>query len=329
MKLLDPSYRKTFELRDIIDRYPPRLSDPNKALVFSICSPPQSQHSGKVTVTRWVASTLPEIFLRREQATSILQRIGYFTYDAPAAERMDWHLNFAHSDLFCAYGGPLFAQDEMQVAEHPACGSLRQALIDCGCLPATVGLDGPTPILIQGVERRCSIATDPSPEDHRPFGLYGNAFARASEIAIRKAVSLISPPTRSNLIAIEAPFGGHGKYTAEEINYVLLTAFTAFEAAVRETKAVASSLQTVIHTGYWGCGAYGGNRELMAILQTVCAYLAGVDQLIFYTGEDLKPFTAALSTLENLAPLNEPIPLETLAQRLLDRKFDWGESDGN
>ena len=110
---------------------------------------------------------------------------------------------------------------------------------------------------------------------------------------------------------------------------MLLTAFTAFEAAVRETKAVASSLQTVIHTGYWGCGAYGGNRELMAILQTVCAYLAGVDQLIFCTGEDLKPFTAALSTIENLATLNEPIPLETLAQRLLDRKFDWGESDGN
>jgi hypothetical protein len=50
--------------------------------------------------------------------------------------------------------------------------------------------------------------------------------------------------------------GGYGKYTAKDINYVLLTAFTAFEAAVRETKTVASSLQTVIHTGYWGCGAY-------------------------------------------------------------------------
>ena len=329
MKPLGPLYRKAFELQEIIDRYPPRLNNPNKALVFSICSPPQSQSSGQVTVSRWVPSTLPEIFLRRDQATSIRQRIGFFTYDAPAVERMDWHLNFAHSDLFCAYGGPLFAQDEMQVAEHPACGSLRQALIDCDCLPETVGPDGPTPILIQGVERRCSIATDPNPDEHRPYGLYGNAFARASEIAIRKAVSLISPPTRSNLIAIEAPIGGHGKYTGEDINYVLLTAFTAFEAAVRETKALASSLQTVIHTGYWGCGAYGGNRELMAILQTVCAYLAGVDQLIFYTGEDLKPFTAALSTIENLAPLNEPIPLETLAQRLLDQKFDWGESDGN
>jgi hypothetical protein len=114
MRPLGPSYRKAFELQDIVDRYPPRLSDPNEALVFSISSPPQSEHSGQVTVTRWVASALPEIFLRRQQATSIFQRIGYFTYDAPAAERMDWHLNFAHSDLFCAYGGPLFAQDEMQ-----------------------------------------------------------------------------------------------------------------------------------------------------------------------------------------------------------------------
>lgn len=89
MKPLGPLYRKAFELQDIVDRYPPRLSDPNKALVFSISSPPQSQHSGQVTDTRWVASTLPEIFLRRQQATSILQRIGYFTYDAPSAERME------------------------------------------------------------------------------------------------------------------------------------------------------------------------------------------------------------------------------------------------
>ena len=47
-KPLGPLYRKAFELQDIIDRYPPRLSDRNKALVFSISSPPQSEHSGQV-----------------------------------------------------------------------------------------------------------------------------------------------------------------------------------------------------------------------------------------------------------------------------------------
>ncbi len=41
---------------------------------------------------------------------------------------VEWHVNFADPRLFTAYGLGLFAQDEMQVAEHPALGALREAL---------------------------------------------------------------------------------------------------------------------------------------------------------------------------------------------------------
>jgi hypothetical protein len=51
---------------------------------------------------------------------------------------MEWYLNFAHYNLFCAYGGSLFAQDEMQVAEHPPLCSLREALLDSNIKPLTV-----------------------------------------------------------------------------------------------------------------------------------------------------------------------------------------------
>lgn len=42
----------------------------------------------------------------------------------------------------------------------------------------------------------------------------------------------------------------------------------------------------MIHTGWWGCGAFGGNRRLMAILQFAAAQLAGVDAVVFHRGSD-------------------------------------------
>ena len=66
---------------------------------------------------------------------------------------MDWYLNFAHYDLFCAYGGALFAQDEMQVVEHPALASLRHALLDEGIKPLCVEHGDATPA---GVETVCA-----------------------------------------------------------------------------------------------------------------------------------------------------------------------------
>lgn len=324
-----PIYRQVLGLQDIFDRYPPRLTNFNKRLVFDLVCPPGATHHGTVIVSRWGPTQLPGKFVRVEKQLTLQHRSGYFTYDTPSAHRLDWHLNFAHSDLFCAYGGPLFAQDEMQVAEHPICGSLRQALLACDCPPSTTGKNGPTPILIQGVERRCSIATDPCPEALRPYGLYGNAFARASEIAIRKAVTIIDPPTRSNLIAMEAPYGRRGRYGRDDIQNILLTAFTGYLAARQETSSSAPELQTAIHTGYWGCGAYGGNRELMAILQIIAATLAGVHMLCFYTGEDSRPYEHAIESLDVIAPWNSMIDLDDCIQSILDRGYQWGVSDGN
>jgi len=36
-----------------------------------------------------------------------------------------WYVNFADPRLFTAYGSGLFAQDEIQAAEHPILGHLR------------------------------------------------------------------------------------------------------------------------------------------------------------------------------------------------------------
>ncbi len=87
------------------------------------------------------------------------------------------------------------------------------------------------------------------------------------------ATTFIDPPTFSNIVAMEAPPGGHGPYTRDEIEDILATAFIGFSACRLESGSVGA----IVHTGNWGTGAYGGDRVLMALLQLIAARLAGLD----------------------------------------------------
>ncbi|GAB1543223.1 hypothetical protein NUACC21_58970 [Scytonema sp. NUACC21] len=328
--------RHTFNAQHLVDAYPPKLKNKNKKIVYQIACPPGGFHSGEVMFSRWRAMPLPPILSSSNHRTEFEERNGYFEYE-PLSEKNDeveWYLNFAHSDLFCAYSGPLFAQDEMQVAEHPALGSLREALLDGGIEPLTVEAGEPTPVLIRGVERRCAIATDSNIEQARPYGLYGNNFARATPEAIELATKPLNPPTVTNIIAMEAPLSGYGFYTQEEIQYVLATAFTGFSAAKVESYSESEREPVVIiHTGFWGCGAYGGNRILMALLQLLAARLAQVNRLVFHTGVDAigaQDFATAQRILnEHLAPVGSNVEVSALITQLHAMKFQWGVSDGN
>jgi hypothetical protein len=155
---------------------------------------------------------------------------GVFNYAASQeSSRVEWHMNFADPDLFVAYGSPLLAQDELQVAEHPILGALRQALDEMGTSAETVDAQyRPTPITITGVQRRCAIDTLPNPKAGRPRGLYGNAFARASVSEVTAATKVILPPTISHILAIAAPAGGDGEYSYDEIVYIATAAYTGF-----------------------------------------------------------------------------------------------------
>ncbi len=228
--------QQEFNAQDLVTEFPARLSDRNKKTVFGMSSPPGAVHAGAISFSRWRLMSLPATVMRSERSPGFELHENYFTYDPSPKGRVDWHLNFADYDLFCAYGGPLFAQDEMQVAEHPALASLRHGLIESGLKPVT-GEDGnPTPVTVMGVERRCQIATDPNVAEGRPYGLYGNRFSIAAEEVVRGATEIIDPATVSNILAIEAPPGGRGRYTREQIESVFLTVCTGFSAAVFETK---------------------------------------------------------------------------------------------
>jgi len=330
-----PICRRVLDAQKLVAEFPPRITNPNKQLVYLIACPPGSAHSGQIAFSRWTGMGLPTALEADGARTRFEARGDYFDYEPPpeGSPAVEWYLNFAHSHLFCAYGGPLFAQDEMQVAEHPALGSLREALLRSDIKPLTVENGKPTPALVRGVERRCRVATDRNAALGRPNGLYGNNFSMASAEAVARATQAVTPPTISNLLAMEAPPGGCGRYTRQEIEYILSTAFTGFAAARLESCQVrARPSEVVVHTGFWGCGAYGGNRILMALLQLLAARMARLDRLVFHTG-DAASSHAILQACETLQQVVEsgaqPRKVSDIVLQVESIGFQWGVSDGN
>lgn len=326
--------RLDFDAAELMAEHPPVLRDPNKRVVFDIACRPDDEHHGQLGYSRWHALMLPDDIDPTHAAGLVVPREGYFDYEPVSGldDAVEWHVNFADPHLFMAYGSSLFAQDEMQVAEHPSLGALREALIAGGHTALTAGPEGPTPVLVTGVERRCRIATDPDESEGRPWGLYGNAFARASADAVARATFRIEPPTITNLIAIAAPYPGQGRYQRDQIEGALSTAYTGFRAAVAESERLrGATTPVVVHTGFWGCGAFGGNRVLMAMLQTLAAEMAGLERLVFHTGSagGGAPLDEALRLLrEDITPEANWSTHEAIA-RIDDLAFEWGLSDGN
>ena len=187
----------------------------------------------------------------------------------------------------------------------------------------------PTPVTITGVQRRCVIDTQPNPGAGCPNGLYGNAFAQATDEQVRAVTKPLSPPTISNILAIAAPAGGYGTYSRQQMQQILITAYTGFLAAKAESgRLTQGDSKTVINTGFWGCGAFGGNRRLMTILQCLASEIAGVDIVFWSTSEaGVKLATDARHWYEKIREDN--LTVQCVMDRLVEEKFQWGVSDGN
>jgi hypothetical protein len=327
-----PLERLVFPTQKLMEEHPPVIRNRNKRIVLELSFPEGSTSGGELAYSRWAAMTLPDAAEPAAALELVEAREGAYDYASEPAipGAVHWHVNFADPRLFVAYSGALFAQDEMQVAEHPALGALKEALVDGGYPALTVEDGRPTPVIIKGVERRCRIATHRDLAAGRARGLYGNAFGQASEEVVRRAVSRIDPPTVTNLIAMAAPDGGVGPYQAQDIQYVLDTAFTGFRAAVLESRDDSGHPgPAVVHTGYWGCGAFGGNRVVMATLQVLAARMAGVDRLALHTFDAVG--AAAWEEAKNLlAELDRsgPARITALVDEVASRGFQWGVRNG-
>lgn len=320
--------RRDYDPAALLADHPPKLRHPHKRLVFELACPPAARHAGPIALTRWRAAALPE---RVELAeTAVVPVSGYYDYAGEAAGV--WHVNFADPQLFVAYGSALLAQDELQAAEHPLLGPVREALLAERQPALTEDNLAPTPVLVAGVERRCEIATRPDLDAGRPYGLYGNRFAAATEDVVRRAVRVIDPPTRTNLCSMAAPAGGRGPYWPAQLERILVTAYTGFAAAAEESRRLWPGTPVEVRTGFWGCGAFGGNRHAMTLLQVLAARLAGLARLAFYAFDDAgqADFRAGTDDLARVLAAGAPgEPLAALLERIDDLDYEWGQSDGN
>jgi hypothetical protein len=172
-QLADLISRSVFDAQEMVDKFPAQIHDGNKEIVYRIACPPRCKHNGDITVSRWRSMPLPENISDSERSTRLDEINDVFQYERidPKSAEVHWHINFAYSHLFTAYGSDLFAQDEMQVAEHLALASLVEALPSHNIKPLTVENDEPTPILILGVECRIAISTESNSEENYPNGL--------------------------------------------------------------------------------------------------------------------------------------------------------------
>jgi hypothetical protein len=252
-----------FEARDLARRFPPSISNGNKLLVAQIAAPKgaDSVAEGLVRFARWRRVPLPPRFPDAGDL-ALAHVVGPFAYEPPREGESVWHLNFADTSLFGFYGGSLLAQDELQVAEHPLLASLREALHHRGEMstaPRTRDGEEETPCLVMNAPRMCRFDLQPAPRLGLPYGIYGRAFAAATEAQVRALVARVEPPTSSNILAIVAP-QGRGVYTAAQVSYVLSAAFSGFVAARAESERAAAlerwpaAPRVTIHTGDWGAG---------------------------------------------------------------------------
>lgn len=322
----------TFEAQSLMERTPPRWHSRNKRVVFEISTPAGTRHSGTVGYSRWKAGELPARVDVAGAAGRLDSRPDVYDYEPCLGQAgLEWHVNFADPYLFVAYSGQLLAQDELQVLEHPVLGALKESLRAAGIEATTVSLEeGPTPVLVMGAERRCALATNPDASEGRPEGLYGNAFQRASQEAVVRATRVIEPPTVSNVLAMAAPGGGYGKYSEEDIVDVLRTAQAGFHAArLKSVATLGENSAVAVHTGFWGCGAFGGNRVLMAMLQLIAAEMAGLDRLVFHAFNESGVDALGQATRLMGSELDATMDAADLIAALVGMSFEWGVSDGN
>ncbi len=90
-------------------------------------------------------------------------------------------------------------------------------------------------------------------------------------------------------------------------------------------------MKVTINTGFWGCGAYGGNRVLMALLQLIAANLARIDRLVFYTGEDRgdRDFIKATELFDRIFSSTDGYrSIVDLISTIQAMEFSWGISNG-
>lgn len=309
--------------QELINDYLPVYGPKRKQRIFEVALERHRTDDGEISITH-VMSNQPEMdstVLEKKSFKLTLDK-GFYDY-AKARECEDtWFVNFADPTLFVAYDSDLFAQDEIQTLEMPLLAAFKKFIESrpIGGFAPLTNVDGnPTPYLFKGVPYWISVNTSPVLKDGTVENIYGYRFMDASDEAIEAGIRTFEGNLRSNVLVISAPAGGYGRYSEEELTELMKTLICSF-SAVREQAAG----KVVIHAGNWGCGAFGGNRELMYLAQMYAASVCGIDELVMHDWKE--EIDKAKALYENM---DKTMIFSDVVAFLHSRKYEWGESDGN
>lgn len=312
------------KVQDLMKKYPPVFENSIKKEYYEKAAFCHRKQNGIVKISRWTFVTERKSPLCLEKHELEIQNVScFFSYEEGKKDEKIWWLNFADENLFDYYGSDLFAQDEIQTFEHPLLGSVMEYL-DTEKIPEmpskTEEKDRTTPYLIENIPYWIRVNVTPILQNGEQGNFYGWRFSKSSKEVISRGVSIIERDWKNNIIAMAAPSGGKGEYSQNELIRLMETVLVAFGAAVK-TGNLEKYKKTIIHTGNWGCGAFGNNKELMYLSQIIAASLVGVDTLIFHSADS--------DILEQAKIKFQNIQEEKLILFLENQHYHWQNPDGN
>ena len=312
------------KVQDLMKKYPPVFENSVKKEYFEKAAFCHRKQKGIVKISRWSFDTERKSPLDFEKHDLDIQNVSdFFSYEEGKEDEKIWWLNFADENLFGYYGSDLFAQDEIQTFEHPLLGSVMEYL-DAEKIPEmpskTKEKTRSTPYLIENIPYWIKVNVNPTLKNGEKGNIYGWKFSQSSREDISCGISIIERDWKNNIIAMAAPCGGKGNYSQSELIRLMETVLVAFGAAVK-TANLERYTKTIIHTGNWGCGAFGNNKELIYLSQIIAASLVGVDTLIFH-GADSDILEEAKNKFHIFQEKNLILFLE-------NQNYRWENSDGN
>jgi len=265
-------------------------------------------------------SSIADIHIPPDAQTQVVLQEGSFDYPLSTDEEVHWTANFGDSNVFGYCKTGLFAQDELQVAEHPALVNVHEAFHQD---PTFGRLQPGSALLIQGALRYGAI--DTAKRIDRINGtLYGNNFQRASEEEIDSVTTRLEGENLrpSNIFVIAAPriaprLEGQ-PYTLQTLTEIARTAYAAFKGIVDISTPVQPSGEfdgdvprarprIVVHTGNWGCGAFGNDVKTQAAIVIAMARAAGIDELRGYPMSSTVAWHQAIGLLNYIERMTAPV----------------------
>ena len=320
--------QKNIKVQDLINNYPPEYTNSFKKAMYEKAVKIHKTEHGIVKISRWKFCDERKSPLKMEANPIKVSVVdNFFDYsDTDTETKNTFYLNYADPNLFGYYDGDLFAQDEIQTFEHPLLASVLE-YIDKNETPElisrTIEKGSPTPFIVENVPYWIKVDMLPviKDEDGKDCvcSIYGWNFSHAPKEALEKGISVIHKEQKNNIIAVAALGGGRGTYTENQIAYTLSSLLVSFGAAAKITTREKKN-EVVIHTGRWGCGAFGNNDEFIYLTQIIAASFTGVTELVFH-GCDEEILKKAWKKFEGW---DKDHPMDFL----LKQNYTWKNGDG-